>query len=198
MTAPSSWTRSVLLLVACRRSTHPEHHSTPEVTRSSLPRVVRSILLRKSFLPTAHVLPGQDATEAFEDVGHSDEARALLPAMYVGDFEQGSVSVSYPWPPQSLFRLPTGVYAATSPHYLQTSPSNSAYSPYPVGYKAQVRRSRRPGEPCCRCRRARFKVSPLSLLPSTLRVLRLRMIRDCQTPMLTRAPSFFLSFLPVA
>ncbi|PPR05217.1 hypothetical protein CVT26_012293 [Gymnopilus dilepis] len=33
---------------------------------------------------------GQDATEAFEDVGHSDEARALLPAMYVGDFEQNS------------------------------------------------------------------------------------------------------------
>jgi len=31
---------------------------------------------------------GQDATEAFEDVGHSDEARALLPAMLVGDFEQ--------------------------------------------------------------------------------------------------------------
>jgi cytochrome b involved in lipid metabolism len=35
---------------------------------------------------------GQDATEAFEDVGHSDEARALLPAMLVGDFEQGEVS----------------------------------------------------------------------------------------------------------
>ncbi|KAF8914357.1 cytochrome b5-like heme/steroid binding domain-containing protein [Gymnopilus junonius] len=33
---------------------------------------------------------GQDATEAFEDVGHSDEARALLPAMFVGDFEQNS------------------------------------------------------------------------------------------------------------
>ncbi|KAL9713065.1 hypothetical protein Ac2012v2_004306 [Leucoagaricus gongylophorus] len=32
----------------------------------------------------------QDATEAFEDVGHSDEARALLPDMLVGDFEQGS------------------------------------------------------------------------------------------------------------
>jgi len=31
---------------------------------------------------------GQDATEAFEDVGHSDEARALLPGMLVGDFEQ--------------------------------------------------------------------------------------------------------------
>ncbi|KAF5364272.1 hypothetical protein D9756_000287 [Leucocoprinus leucothites] len=33
---------------------------------------------------------GQDATEAFEDVGHSDEARALLPDMLVGEFEQGS------------------------------------------------------------------------------------------------------------
>jgi len=32
---------------------------------------------------------GQDATEAFEDVGHSDEARALLPGMLVGDFEGG-------------------------------------------------------------------------------------------------------------
>ncbi|KAF7775784.1 hypothetical protein Agabi119p4_4177 [Agaricus bisporus var. burnettii] len=33
---------------------------------------------------------GQDATEAFEDVGHSDEARALLPGMFIGDFEEGS------------------------------------------------------------------------------------------------------------
>jgi len=32
----------------------------------------------------------QDATEAFEDVGHSDEARALLPGMLVGEFEKGS------------------------------------------------------------------------------------------------------------
>ncbi|KAF8214095.1 cytochrome b5-like heme/steroid binding domain-containing protein [Mycena galopus ATCC 62051] len=31
---------------------------------------------------------GQDATEAFEDVGHSDEARELLPGMLVGNFEQ--------------------------------------------------------------------------------------------------------------
>ncbi|KJA29697.1 hypothetical protein HYPSUDRAFT_229492 [Hypholoma sublateritium FD-334 SS-4] len=35
---------------------------------------------------------GQDATEAFEDVGHSDEARALLPDMLVGDFEKGTDS----------------------------------------------------------------------------------------------------------
>ncbi|EEB91475.1 hypothetical protein MPER_10155 [Moniliophthora perniciosa FA553] len=30
----------------------------------------------------------RDATEAFEDVGHSDEARALLPGMLVGDIEE--------------------------------------------------------------------------------------------------------------
>ncbi|KAF7332534.1 Cytochrome b5 [Mycena kentingensis (nom. inval.)] len=30
----------------------------------------------------------QDATEAFEDVGHSDEARELLPGMLVGKLEQ--------------------------------------------------------------------------------------------------------------
>ncbi|KAJ7432317.1 cytochrome b5-like heme/steroid binding domain-containing protein [Mycena galericulata] len=32
----------------------------------------------------------QDATEAFEDVGHSDEARELLPGFYVGEFEKNS------------------------------------------------------------------------------------------------------------
>ncbi|KAI0774126.1 cytochrome b5 [Fomes fomentarius] len=30
----------------------------------------------------------RDSTEAFEDVGHSDEARALLKDMLVGDFEK--------------------------------------------------------------------------------------------------------------
>ncbi|KAH9482289.1 Cytochrome b5 [Psilocybe cubensis] len=34
---------------------------------------------------------GMDATEAFEDVGHSDEARALLPGMLVGSFEEGAL-----------------------------------------------------------------------------------------------------------
>ncbi|KAJ7129126.1 cytochrome b5-like heme/steroid binding domain-containing protein [Mycena filopes] len=33
---------------------------------------------------------GQDASEAFEDVGHSDEARELLPGMLVGEFEKNS------------------------------------------------------------------------------------------------------------
>ncbi|KAL1937762.1 hypothetical protein VTO73DRAFT_12915 [Trametes versicolor] len=31
---------------------------------------------------------GRDSTEAFEDVGHSDEARALLKDLLVGDFEK--------------------------------------------------------------------------------------------------------------
>ncbi|KAF5393161.1 hypothetical protein D9757_001177 [Collybiopsis confluens] len=33
---------------------------------------------------------GKDATEAFEDVGHSDEARALLPDMLIGTFDKNS------------------------------------------------------------------------------------------------------------
>ncbi|KAG9051507.1 hypothetical protein FS837_006683 [Tulasnella sp. UAMH 9824] len=30
---------------------------------------------------------GKDATEAFEDVGHSDEARDVLKGLYIGDFD---------------------------------------------------------------------------------------------------------------
>lgn len=32
---------------------------------------------------------GQDATEAFEDVGHSDEARESLDLLYVGELKRG-------------------------------------------------------------------------------------------------------------
>ncbi len=32
---------------------------------------------------------GQDATEAFEDVGHSDEAREILEGMLVGSLKRG-------------------------------------------------------------------------------------------------------------
>lgn len=35
---------------------------------------------------------GKDATEAFEDVGHSDEARAQLAPLLLGDFK-GVVSL---------------------------------------------------------------------------------------------------------
>ncbi|KIJ49574.1 hypothetical protein M422DRAFT_27942 [Sphaerobolus stellatus SS14] len=33
---------------------------------------------------------GKDATEAFEDVGHSDEAREILQKLYIGEFEKNS------------------------------------------------------------------------------------------------------------
>ena len=31
---------------------------------------------------------GQDATEAFEDVGHSDEAREILDGLLIGDLKR--------------------------------------------------------------------------------------------------------------
>ncbi|KAG2060213.1 cytochrome b5 [Suillus hirtellus] len=38
---------------------------------------------------------GKDATQAFEDVGHSDEARDLLPPLLVGSFEKdGALKIS--------------------------------------------------------------------------------------------------------
>ncbi|THH16924.1 hypothetical protein EW146_g3791 [Bondarzewia mesenterica] len=39
---------------------------------------------------------GKDGTEAFEDVGHSDEARALLPGMFIGNFEKSSLPTLKP------------------------------------------------------------------------------------------------------
>lgn len=74
-------------------------NSTQEEMRLSLLRVVRgafiptSIVLSPVFHTLCSTLTGQDATEAFEDVGHSDEARALLPGLMVGDFEAKSVSL---------------------------------------------------------------------------------------------------------
>ena len=56
-------------------------------------KVVRGInSFSYSSIETVFSLTGQDATDAFEDVGHSDEARALLPTMLVGDFEKDGVS----------------------------------------------------------------------------------------------------------
>lgn len=36
---------------------------------------------------------GKDATEAFEDVGHSDEARDVLNGLYIGEFDGADVSI---------------------------------------------------------------------------------------------------------
>lgn len=45
---------------------------------------------------------GKDASEAFEDVGHSDDARSLLPSMLVGSIE-GVVSWLGPLGPTPQF-----------------------------------------------------------------------------------------------
>ncbi|CDW97190.1 hypothetical protein, partial [Sporisorium scitamineum] len=37
---------------------------------------------------------GKDATEAFEDVGHSEDARALLGPMLVGELEGGKIKTT--------------------------------------------------------------------------------------------------------
>ena len=44
---------------------------------------------------------GQDATEAFEDVGHSDEARETLDQLYAGVLKR-----QVRWTPSSILRLP--------------------------------------------------------------------------------------------
>ncbi|XP_021893369.1 cytochrome b5-like [Carica papaya] len=47
---------------------------------------------------------GRDATDDFEDVGHSDEARALMPNMYIGDIDESTVPVTrkYNLPPRPV------------------------------------------------------------------------------------------------
>ena len=74
---------------------------------------------------------GQDATEAFEDVGHSDEARALLPDMYVGDFEVKEVGTTLLFP--SLFTLSysTCFRVSTSSQQLR-KPNQSALQTLPL------------------------------------------------------------------
>jgi cytochrome b involved in lipid metabolism len=61
-----------------------------------------SLKLVSSYFPimgaVIHCRLGKDATEAFEDVGHSDEARALLPGFLVGEFEQGPNVNLIPFP----------------------------------------------------------------------------------------------------
>ena len=95
-TSPSSSTRYVVSL-PCRKfetsGTDTVDLSTLAETRSSWLRAVRLSVLFPIVFSDMSPFVGKDATEAFEDVGHSDEARALLPDMFVGDFEQGGVRV---------------------------------------------------------------------------------------------------------
>lgn len=49
---------------------------------------------------------GQDATEAFEDVGHSDEAREVLEKLQIGDLKRVVCSSLSLAPPPPIFFLP--------------------------------------------------------------------------------------------
>ena len=71
---------------------------------------------------------GQDATEAFEDVGHSDEAREILNGLLVGDLKR-QVCL----PSLSLSPHP-------NPHSLLSSPSASIllYSFSATAFRRQV------------------------------------------------------------
>ncbi len=57
---------------------------------------------------------GQDATEAFEDVGHSDEAREILDGLLVGELKR-IVSPRFSFPPSTPSR-PTLPYPTHSRH----------------------------------------------------------------------------------
>lgn len=52
---------------------------------------------------------GQDATEAFEDVGHSDEAREALDKLYVGELKR-LVREDPRWLTKELVMLTLGFY----------------------------------------------------------------------------------------
>lgn len=49
---------------------------------------------------------GQDATEAFEDVGHSDEAREILDGMLVGTLKRQVIALLFPVRLRCSLRLP--------------------------------------------------------------------------------------------
>lgn len=62
-----------------------------EVMKLFSPKLVRES--QETLCKLIDLVTGQDATEAFEDVGHSDEARGHLPGLLIGEFEQDGVRV---------------------------------------------------------------------------------------------------------
>lgn len=72
---------------------------------------------------------GKDATEAFEDVGHSDEARAILPEMLVGNFEGAAVRLTAP-------RICFTACTYRHLHHLQEKLKAAAYSSSKKGSNA--------------------------------------------------------------
>ena len=62
---------------------------------------------------------GGDATQDFEDVGHSEEALSMLKDFYVGELEPGST-------------LTPAKKASTSPAKTSSSPSSSSSGAFPM------------------------------------------------------------------
>lgn len=52
------------------------------------------INIKKGLNGHADAFLGKDATESFEDIGHSDEARELLEKFYIGELDTTSPGVS--------------------------------------------------------------------------------------------------------
>ncbi|PAV20785.1 cytochrome b5 [Pyrrhoderma noxium] len=69
---------------------------------------------------------GKDATEAFEDVGHSDEARELLTDLFVGEFEKGS-ALPTKTESKSSHAAPAAAQAASSISYFLPLAALGAY-----------------------------------------------------------------------
>ncbi|KAJ6261300.1 hypothetical protein Dda_3969 [Drechslerella dactyloides] len=66
---------------------------------------------------------GQDATEAFEDVGHSDEAREILSGYLVGDLKRGANDPKPSSASENRVSLPPGEDSAGGIFLITISPS---------------------------------------------------------------------------
>lgn len=69
--------------------------------------------------------------EAFEDVGHSDEARSLLKDLYIGDFEKNGVCLP------TLMKVSTVTYLFSPPQELKVKPAK-AYASSPANVNTAV------------------------------------------------------------
>lgn len=76
---------------------------------------------------------GQDSTEAFEDVGHSDEAREILEGLLVGNLKRQVC----PYPPYALCPQPAALHNPSTallllPHPLSSKQNNIISSHLPA------------------------------------------------------------------
>jgi len=78
------------------RSPHPPHFLQPLMVKSLGECGVLNPRCASGGEEVLLDVGGQDATEAFEDVGHSDEAREILEGLLVGDLKRQVRSLAPP------------------------------------------------------------------------------------------------------